>query len=115
MPGPQRLARMRVEFFGNAVLLPALHNLQCPAIGGEDGVAQRLVLFIEQKQPLTLRRNADPIDLVAVYACILEQRGDGGVAVLPELMHIPLGVARSRAERGNGAAFDTNFFALAGV
>jgi hypothetical protein len=32
---------------------------------------------------------------------IFEQRGDGCVAVLPELVHIPLGVARARAERGN--------------
>ena len=51
----------------------------------------------------------------ALFTDFFEQQGDRYVAVLPELMHIPLGVARSRAERGNGAAFDTNFFALAGV
>ena len=47
MPGPQRLARMRIQFFGNTVLLPALHNVQGPAVRGEDSVAQRLVMFIE--------------------------------------------------------------------
>jgi hypothetical protein len=52
MPGPQRLAGNGIELFGNAVLLPALDDLQRPAIGREDGVAQRLILFIEQKQPL---------------------------------------------------------------
>jgi hypothetical protein len=52
MPGPQRLARNGIELFGNAVLLPALNDLQRPAIGGEDGVTQRPILFIEEKQPL---------------------------------------------------------------
>ena len=67
MPGPQRLARVRVEFFGDTVLLPALHNVQCPAVRGEDGVAQRFVLFIEQKQSFALSRNTDTFDLFSIY------------------------------------------------
>lgn len=55
MPRPQRLASMRIELFGYTVLLPALHDLQRTAIGGEYGVTQGAIrLFIEQKQPLAL-------------------------------------------------------------
>ena len=54
MPRPQRLASMRIELFGYSVLLPALHDRQRTAIGGENGVTQGAILFIEQKQPLAL-------------------------------------------------------------
>ncbi|MNP47083.1 hypothetical protein D3C76_1411210 [compost metagenome] len=46
---------------------------------------------------------------------MFEQRGDRLVAALPEQMHVALGIARTRAERRNCAAFDAVFFTLAVV
>ena len=65
MPGPQRLAGDRIQLLRDAVLLPALDDIQRPAIGGEHGIAQWPILFIQEKQPLALRRNTDPGNLFA--------------------------------------------------
>ena len=61
MSGPQRLAGNGIEPFGNTVPLPALNDFQRPTIGGEDGVTQRPILLIEEKEALTLSEMPTPL------------------------------------------------------
>ena len=94
MPGPQRLTGNGVKLFRNAVLLPALDNLQRPAVGRENGAAQRLILPVEQKQSFTLSGDTDAFNLLAGDACTLQEPGNGGCTLLPELVHVAFGVTR---------------------
>ena len=94
MSGPQCLAGDRVELFWDPILLPALNDAHRTSVGRENGIAQRLVLFIEKEQSLALIGNTDAFDLFTGYAGALQQAGNGGYTLLPQLVHIAFGVAR---------------------
>ena len=68
MPGPQCLAGDRVELLRDPILLPALNDVHRPAVGREDGIAQRFILLIEKEQALALSGNTDAFDLIAADA-----------------------------------------------
>ncbi|SQJ36510.1 Uncharacterised protein [Salmonella enterica] len=96
MPGPQGLAGYGIKSLRDAVLLPAFNDVQRPAVGGEYRIAQRPVLFIKKKQPLTLGRDANTFNLPTGYARLFQQSGNGSGALLPELMHIAFGITGKR-------------------
>ncbi len=96
MSGPQRLPGERVERLRHAVPLPLLHQRQRPAVRGEDAVAQRLTLFIQQEQTFSLGGYAHPGDLVCLQPTAFHHLRDHPGSLLPELRHIALGAAGFR-------------------
>ena len=94
MSGPQCLAGDRVKLCGDPILLPALNDVHRPSVGRENGIAQRLILFIKKEQSLALSGDTDAFDLFTGYAGAFQQPGNGGDTLLPQLAHIAFGVTR---------------------
>ena len=77
--------------------MPSMNDFHRPAIRGQNGVTERLVVFIQQKQALSLCGDADTDNLFPANAGMGKQGANDSHAALPQFCHIALCPAWLRA------------------